>query len=186
MRIPVLRVDGYEADDVIGTVSKQAQKDGYEVFICSTDKDMSQLLDHDIHMFDMKTAKITDVEGLVEKIGVPPEKFIDYLALQGDSGDNIPGIPGIGPKTAMQLIRRYGSIRNIFCCLGELSDRHRKNLNEYRDRLLLGIKLVTIDCAVPLEIDYSRFALKEFDRDRVRQIFTELGFNSLLAQLERT
>ena len=182
MRIPVLRVDGFEADDIIGTVSKKAQKDGYEVFICSTDKDMSQLLDHDIHMFDMKTTKITDVASMIERIGVPPEKFIDYLALQGDPGDNIPGIPGIGPKTAMKLICRYGSIKNLMCCLGELSERHRANLKKFRDQLLLSKKLVTIDCDVPLE-NYN-FAMKEFNKDKLNQIFTELGFQSLLNQLE--
>ncbi len=184
MHIPVLRVDGFEADDIIGTVSKKAQADGYEVFICSTDKDMSQLLDHDIHMFDMKTGKLTDVQGLVEKIGVSPEKFIDYLALQGDPGDNIPGIPGIGPKTAMGLIRKYGSIKNLMCCLDELSERHRTNLIKYyKDRLVLGIKLVTIDCDVPIEVDYSKFDMTEFDKDKLREIFDILGFNSLIAQL---
>lgn len=183
MHIPVLRVNGYEADDIIGTVSKKAQRDGFEVFICSTDKDMSQLLDHNIHMFNMKTGKLTDVDGLVEKIGVPPEKFIDYLALQGDSGDNVPGIPGIGPKTAMQLIRRYGSIKNLFECLGELSDRHRNNLVKFKDRLLLGKKLVAIDCDVPIEIDYKSFAVKEFDKSKLREIFVELEFNKLMTQL---
>lgn len=184
MHIPVLRVDGFEADDIIGTVSKKASQDGYEVFICTTDKDMSQLLDHDIHMFNMKTGELTDVEGLIEKIGVSPDQFIDYLALQGDPGDNIPGIPGIGPKTAMQLIRRYGSIRNIFECLGELSDRHGANLSKYRDRLMLGVKLVTINCVVPVEVDYNKFDMVEFDKNRLRELFVELGFSRLITQLD--
>lgn len=183
MRIPVLRVGGFEADDIIGTVSKKAQEDGYGVFICSTDKDMLQLLDHDISMFNMKTGNYTDVDSMIEQIGVSPDKFIDYLALQGDPGDNVPGVPGIGPKTAMQLMRRYGSIKNLLCCLDELSDRHRNNLIEFRDRLLLGKKLVTIDCNVPVEIDYDKFALKEFNKDKLKQILTKLGFSRLIAQL---
>ena len=144
---------------------------------------MLQLLDHNISMFNMKTGKYIDVNSVIERIGVSPDKFVDYLALQGDPGDNVPGIPGIGPKTAMQLIRRYGSIKNLFCCLGELSDRHRNNLREFENRLFLSKKLVTIDCNVPVEIDYGKFAMKDFDKDRLKNIFNELGFSRLIVQL---
>jgi DNA polymerase-1 len=184
MHIPVLRANGYEADDIIGTVAKRAQRDGFEVFICSVDKDMLQLVDHDVHIFNMKTGEYMDLDGVVEKIGVSPDKFIDYLALQGDPGDNVPGVPGIGPKTAMRLIRRYDSIENILQHVGELSDRLKNSLSEFKDRLLLGKKLVTIDCAVPISLeDYDDFAMKEYDKDGLRQIFTELGFNRLIDQL---
>lgn len=185
MHIPVLRVDGFEADDIIGTVSKKAQQDGYEVFICSTDKDMLQLIDHSISMFNMKTGKYTNVDSMIEQTGVVPSRFIDYLALQGDPGDNVPGIPGVGPKTAAQWVCRYGSVENLLAHIhaDEVPSRHRDNLKKFKDRLLLSKKLVTIECDVPVEIDYDRFALKEFDKGRLRDIFTKLGFNRLITQL---
>ena len=182
MHIPVLRADGYEADDVIGTVAKRAQPNGYEVFICSTDHDMFQLLDGSISMFNMKTGELTDVKKMVNRTGVRPDEFIDCLALQGDPGDNVPGIPGVGPKTAAKWISRYGSIEQLIEHVDEIKGRHRDNLRKFKDQLLLSKKLVTIDCNVPLE-NYN-FAMKEFNKDKLNQIFTELGFNSLLAQLE--
>lgn len=185
MYIPVLRVDGFEADDIIGTVSKKGQQDGYEVFICSTDKDMLQLIDHSISMFNMKTGRYTNVDSMIEQTGVVPSRFIDYLALQGDPGDNVPGIPGVGPKTAAQWVCRYGSVENLLVHIhaDEVPSRHRDNLKKFKDRLLLSKKLVTIECDVPVEIDYNKFALKEFDKDKLRDIFTELGFSRLIVQL---
>jgi len=183
MNIPVIRVDGYEADDIIGTIAKRAANDGYEVCICSNDKDMLQLVDHTIYIFDVKTNDTVDLQDMIEKTGVTPDKFVEYLALQGDSADNIPGISGVGSKTAANWISKYGSIRNLISHADELKDRYKDSLLEFNDQLYLNIVLMTIMCDVPIDTDYEKFALKEFDRDKLRKIFIELGFNQLLTRL---
>ena len=183
MRIPILRVNGYEADDVIGTLAKKAAADGYDCLICSGDKDVLQLLDDHISTFDIKTDTRTDVVTMVEQMGVTPAQFVDCLALQGDASDNVPGIPDVGPKTAMGWIRQYGSIENLLQNIDEIKTKRGDSLRKYKDSLALSKKLVTIDCNVPLTIDYGDLAIKEFDKEKLGGIFTELGFNRLLTQL---
>jgi DNA polymerase-1 len=183
MRIPILRVNGYEADDVIGTLAKKAAADGYDCLICSGDKDVLQLLDDHISTFDIKTDTRTDVVTMVEQMGVTPAQFVDCLALQGDASDNVPGIPDVGPKTAMGWIRQYGSIENLLQNIDEIKTKRGDSLRKYKDSLALSKKLVTIDCNVPLTIDYADLAIKEFDKEKLGGIFTELGFNRLLTQL---
>jgi DNA polymerase-1 len=183
MRIPILRVNGYEADDVIGTLAKKAAADGYDCLICSGDKDVLQLLDDHISTFDIKTDTRTDVVTMVEQMGVTPAQFVDCLALQGDASDNVPGIPDVGPKTAMGWIRQYGSIENLLQNIDEIKTKRGDSLRKYKDSLALSKKLVTIDCDVPLTIDYGDLAIKEFDKEKLGGIFTELGFNRLLTQL---
>jgi len=183
MRIPILRVNGYEADDVIGTVAKKAAADGYDCLICSGDKDVLQLLDDHISTFDIKTDTRTDVVTMVEQMGVTPAQFVDCLALQGDASDNVPGIPDVGPKTAMGWIRQYGTIENLLQNIDEIKTKRGDSLRKYKDSLALSKKLVTIDCNVPLTIDYGDLAIKEFDKEKLGGIFTELGFNRLLTQL---
>jgi len=184
MNIPVLRVDGYEADDIIGTISHRASADGFEVVICSKDKDMYQLLNHNTKIFNMKTGEYLDLAGMTEQIGVGPERFVDYLALQGDSADNIPGVPGVGAKTALQLLLKYGSIRNLINHIDEVKGKRGDNLREFKDTLLLNQELITIDREVPICIDYDEFAVKEVNKDRLREIFTELEFTQLLTKLD--
>jgi DNA polymerase-1 len=183
MRIPILRVNGYEADDVIGTLAKKAAADGYDCLICSGDKDVLQLLDDHISTFDIKTDTRTDVVTMVEQMGVTPAQFVDCLALQGDASDNVPGIPDVGPKTAMGWIRQYGTIENLLQHIDEIKTKRGDSLRKYKDSLALSKKLVTIDCNVPLTIDYGDLAIKEFDKEKLGGIFTELGFNRLLTQL---
>ncbi len=183
MKIPVLRVDGFEADDVIGTLARNASAQGIDAFICSKDKDMLQLLDEHICTFDIKTDTTTDVDAMVENMGVIPEQFIDCLALQGDTTDNVPGIPDVGPKTALDWIKKYGSIKNIYKHIDEIKGKRGQNLQKFKDNVTLSKRLVTIDCNVPLKVDYNALALKKFDEDKLAQIFTELGFNRLLTQL---
>jgi len=183
MKIPVLRLDGFEADDVIGTLAKKAAADGYDCLICSGDKDVLQLLDDHISTFDIKTNTRTDVVTMVEQMGVTPAQFVDCLALQGDTSDNVPGIPDVGPKTALDWIRQYGSIENLLQHVDEIKTKRGENLRKYKDSLPLSRKLVTIDCDIPLKIDYDDLALKEFDKGKLGEIFTELGFNRLLTQL---
>jgi len=189
MRIPILRVNGFEADDVIGTLAKKAAADGYDCLICSGDKDVLQLLTPAsagagcISTFDIKTDTRTDVVTMVEQMGVTPAQFVDCLALQGDASDNVPGIPDVGPKTAMDWIRQYGSIENLLQHVDEIKTKRGDKLRKYKDSLALSKKLVTIDCNVPLTIDYGDLAIKEFDKEKLGEIFTELGFSRLLTQL---
>ena len=183
MKIPVLRLDGFEADDIIGTLAKKAAADGYDCLICSGDKDMLQLLDDRISTFDIKTDTRTDVVTMVEQMGVTPAQFLECLALQGDTSDNVPGIPDVGPKTALDWIRQYDSIENLLQHIDEIKTKRGDKLRKYKDSLALSKKLVTIDCDVPLTIDYGDLAIKEFDKEKVGEIFTELGFNRLLTQL---
>jgi DNA polymerase-1 len=186
MNIPVLRLNGFEADDVIGTLAKKVAANGHDCLICSGDKDILQLLDDRISAFDIKTDTRTDVQTMVEQMGIMPEQFIDCLALQGDASDNVPGVPDVGPKTALEWIQKYGSIENIYKHVDEIKGKRGDNLRKFKDSATLSKELVTIDCNVPLQIDYDALALKKFNEPKLAEIFTELGFNRLLTQLGLT
>ena len=186
MNIPMLRVNGFEADDIIGTLAKRAGADGYDCLICSKDKDMLQLIDEHISMYDIKNDKLMDVEAMVEKMGVRPEQFIDCLALQGDTSDNIPGIPGVGEFYATNWIKQYGSLDNLYAHADELKGKKAESLRENKDLAYQSKKLVTIDCNVPLDVSYGDLELSKFNEAKLKEIFIELGFNRLLAQLGMT
>ncbi|MHC4626679.1 MAG: 5'-3' exonuclease H3TH domain-containing protein [Planctomycetota bacterium] len=186
MNIPRLRLDGYEADDIIGTLAKKAAADGHQCLICSKDKDMLQLIDEDISTFDIKTDTKTDLEAMIEKMGVTPEQFIDCLALQGDTSDNVPGIPDVGPKTALTWIQKYGSIENLYEHVDEIKGKRGDNLRRFKDQADMSKELVTINCDIPIEIDYDQLARRDFDKAKLAEVFTELGFSRLLTQLGLT
>jgi len=183
MRIPVLCLDGYEADDVIGTLAKKAAADGIDVLICSKDKDILQLLDRNVRTYDIKTGKITDSETMKQEMGIEPGQIVDCLALEGDAIDNVPGVPLIGEKTARELIRQYGDLDNLYAHADEIKGKRGENLRNAREQAFLSRRLVTLDCHVPVEIDYDALTLKEADRDRLTEILTVLGFSRLLTQL---
>jgi len=186
MKIQVLRVDGFEADDIIGTLAKKASAKGIDVYICSKDKDMLQLLDKHICTFDTKTGSKTDTKSMMTEMKITPEQFLDRLALQGDPVDNVPGVPDVGPKTALDWIQKYGSIENLYKHADEITGKRGESLRNSRDKVRLSRQLVEIDCLTPIEIDYDAFALKQFDKDKLAKIFTELGFTRLLSQLQLT
>jgi DNA polymerase-1 len=183
MNIPILRMDGFEADDIIGTLSKKAADDGYESLICSKDKDLLQLIDEHISTYDIKTDTITDEKAMVEKMEIMPEQFIDCLALQGDTSDNVPGVPDVGPKTAMEWIRKYGTLENLYKHVDEIKGKRGDNLRKFKDQAFLSKELVTIDCNVPFKIDYDDLKLSKFNNEELTEIFNELGFSRLLNQL---
>jgi len=183
MNIPMLRVDGFEADDIIGTLARRAGGDGYNCLLCSKDKDLLQLIDEHVSMYDIKTDTLTDVAAMVEKMGVRPEQFIDCLALQGDTSDNVPGVPDVGPKTALSWIQKYGSMANLYEHVEEIKGKRGDNLRTFKDQAEMSRELVTINCDVPIEIDYDDLALKKPDGSKLAQLFTELGFSRMLAQL---
>jgi len=186
MNIPVLRLDGFEADDIIGTLAKKTSKDGIDSYICAKDKDIYQLVNDHIYIFDTKKGETLDDDTLYEKYKIHPKDFIDVLALQGDSSDNIPGVPLIGEMNAVKMIQQYGSLDKLYKHADEIKGKRGENLRKFKEQAYLSKKLVTINCNVPIEIDYEAFALKNFDESELIRIFTELGFSRLLAQLSVT
>ena len=183
MNIPILRLDGYEADDIIGTLTKKAASDGYDSLICSKDKDLLQLIDEHISMFDVKTDTVMDEKAMIEKIGVRPDQFIDCLALQGDTADNIPGVPDVGPKTALDWIKKYGTIENLYEHVDEIKSKRGDNLRQFKEQAMMSRELVTIKLDVPIEIDYKKYELQKYNESKLTEVFIELGFNRLLTQL---
>ena len=186
MNIPILRVDGFEADDIIGTLAKKAAKEGVETYICTKDKDMYQLVDEHTYIFDIKKGEALDDDALFEKYKIHPKDFIDVLALQGDASDNVPGVPLIGEMNAVKLIQQYGSLDKLYQHADEVKGKRGENLRNFKEQAYLSKELVTIDCKVPLKIDYKALALEKFNEPELAQIFTELGFTRLLTQLGLT
>ena len=183
LNIPVLRVNGFEADDLIGTLAKKAAQEGIDVYICSKDKDILQLIDEHVFAYDIKTGDKTTVESLKADMKITPPQFIDVLALQGDTSDNVPGVEDVGPKTALDWIQKYGSIDNLLEHAGEITGKRGDNLRKSGDVINLSRRLVTIDCDVPVNIDYDAFAVKPYDQARLLMLFNELGFARLLSQM---
>ncbi|MBN1804320.1 MAG: DNA polymerase I [Sedimentisphaerales bacterium] len=183
MNIPALRVSGYEADDLIGTLAKKAAVEGIDTYICSKDKDMLQLLDEHTFMYDIKTGRITSPESMKSDMGISPHQFIDCLALQGDTSDNIPGIPGVGEFNAIKWIQKYSSLDNLYAHIDELIGKRAEGLRNNKELAYLSKELVTINCNAPVEIDFEDLALTKFNEAELANLFTELGFNRLLSQL---
>jgi DNA polymerase-1 len=175
---------GFEADDLIGTLTNQGIKEGLDVVIVSGDKDFAQLIQPGVTLYDTMKDVRYDSAAALEKWGVPPEKMIDYLALVGDSSDNIAGVAGIGPKGAQKLLLQFNSIEDIYSNLPSvMPEGTRKKLEASRDEAMLSKKLVTIvqDVAIPFALEELK--LKPIERDQVLPMFEELGFKSLAKQL---
>lgn len=175
---------GFEADDIIGTLTKVGQNQGLEVVIVSGDKDFAQLINSGVVLYDtMKDVRYDSVLAL-EKWGVPPEKMVDYLALVGDSSDNVAGVAGIGPKGAQKLLTEYASLEEIYQKLDSVKpDGTRKKLEASRDEAFLSKRLVTIVQDVPLDCELEELRLHPIEREKVLPLFEELGFKSLSRQL---
>jgi DNA polymerase-1 len=184
MNIPMLRVDGWEADDLIGTLATQAAKAGIDTYICSKDKDMLQLLQKHVSTYDIKTGQKTDLQKLHEEIDLRPHQFIDVLALQGDASDNVPGVPDVGPKTALEWIQKYGSLEELYRHADDIKGKRGDNLRNSKEIAYLSQKLVTIDCDAPVKLDEKTFAVSGPDKEKLASLFKELGFTRLLSQLD--
>ena len=183
MNIPMLRVDGFEADDLIGTLAVQAAQRGIEAYICSKDKDMLQLLSPSIFTYDIKTGKKTDPDTLMAETGLKPEQFIDVLALQGDTADNVPGVPDVGPKTAIDWIKTYGSLDNLYAHADEIKGKRGDNLRANKDKAELSRTLVKIKCDVPMAFDEAAMSIHPPDSEKLTALFNELGFTRMLSQM---
>lgn len=190
-RIPILEVTGFEADDVIGTMAKTAVRKGYEVHMITPDKDYAQLVEPNLLMqrpgHGNAPWEILGPQEVCEKYGLQsPLQVIDYLALMGDAADNIPGCPGVGPKTATSLLQQFGSCEDIIAHSSELKGAVRKKIEEHVDEIKLSKVLTTIKTDVPLQYDFEQFKIEEPDKEALRQIFTELEFRSFLTKLDGT
>ncbi len=185
MRIPVLAAEGYEADDVIGTLAAQAAQQGHPVFIVSPDKDMMQLVTDRICILNpQKENLVLDPAKVEEVLGVPPALVIDVMALRGDAVDNVPGAPGIGDKGSVELIRQFGSLDALLDRASEVARKtYRESLLENREAVLLSRELVTIHTAVPVALDLDAMRLGAPDSDALRALYTELEFTSMLRDL---
>ncbi len=184
-RIPILQLEGYEADDVIGTLARKAAAESYPVFVVSSDKDMLQLVNDKVQVLNPpKDNLICDAAKVEELLGVPPSKVVDVMALRGDSVDNIPGAPGIGDKGSVELIQRFGSVEQALERAAEVEKKtYRESLQNNRDNILYSKQLVTIDCDVAVELDVSAMKVGEPDVEALRALFAELEFTSLLKEL---
>ncbi len=183
MGIPVLVVEGVEADDVIGTLAEQASASRFPCVISTGDKDMAQLVDGRVTLLNTMTGRTLDIRGVVEKFGVPPERIVDYLALVGDKIDNIPGVPGIGPKTAARLLEDYGSLERLVAHAGDLGGRVGESLRQHLDQLRLSRELARIRRDITLPIGLQGLRRREADAQTLRGWFKRLEFKTWLAQL---
>ncbi len=183
-RIPILQLEGYEADDVIGTLARKAAATAHTVFIVSSDKDMLQLVGDKVSVLNPpKDNLICDAAKVEELLGVPPSRVVDVMALRGDSIDNIPGAPGIGDVGSVKLIKRFGSVEAVLNSFAEIGGKVGESLRQNRDAVLLSKELVTIDCRVPLELDLHAMETQPPDLEAARALFTELEFTSMLRDL---
>ncbi len=183
MGLPCLIVDGVEADDVIGTLATRARGAGIDTTISTGDKDMAQLVDKHITLINTMTGTELDTAGVREKFGVAPNQIIDYLALIGDTSDNIPGIPGVGPKTAAKWLNEYDSLDNIVAHADEIKGKVGEKLRSNLVQLPLSRQLATIKCDVSLDVEPGNLQQHEPDVEKMRTLFQQLEFKRWLAEL---
>lgn len=183
--IPYFKVDGYEADDILATMARKTEGEGSDAIVVTGDRDAFQLIDE--HTKVMTTRKgisdivIYDRGKVVDRYGIPPEKIPDFLGLKGDPSDNIPGVPGVGDKTAAKLLQKFAGIEDIYNRLEEVKSRRLHDLlADNKKTALLSKKLATLHFAVPLDVDLSNYKFGSWDESRVRQVFSNLKFKSLL------
>jgi DNA polymerase-1 len=183
MGLPMLRIEGVEADDVIGTLAQQAAAQGYDVIISTGDKDMAQLVNERITLVNTMTGSRLDRAGVKAKFDVFPEQIVDYLALVGDTSDNIPGIPKVGPKTAAKWLGEYGTLDKVVENAAAIAGKVGENLRAGMKDLELSRKLATLDCNVKLDQPFETLRVGEPNRERLRELFTRMEFRALLKQL---
>ena len=183
MGLPMLVVPGVEADDVIGTLAQQAAEQGLDCVISTGDKDMAQLVDEHVTLVNTMTETVSDAGGVLEKFGVRPDQIIDYLALVGDTSDNIPGVPKVGPKTAVKWLQEYGSLDEIMAHAGEIKGKIGENLRASLEQLPLSRQLATIVRDVELDTTALGLQCRPADTDSLRDWYTRLEFSAWLDEL---
>ena len=187
--IPIILKEGYEADDVIGTLAHKAKDQGFETYMMTPDKDYGQLLEEGIYIYKPKRsgsqeAEILDKNKICERFNIErPEQIIDIMALMGDKSDNIPGVPGIGEKTAIKLISRYGSIENIYKSINDIQGKQKEKLINNKDKVELSKELVKIKLNVPIEFNTRNIERSHLNKEHLEKLFRELEFKSLSKRL---
>lgn len=187
MNIKRLEMEGFEADDIIGTISVKAEEEGLMPLIITGDKDELQLATDVTKVMITKRGisqfELYDREVMIEKYGFPPELFIDYKGLMGDQSDNIPGLPGVGEKTAQKLVMEYGTVENLLEHTEELKGKLKKTVEENATLALMSKRLATINTAIPMEVDFDEYILEKPDHDKLVEMYTKLEFNSFLRKM---
>jgi DNA polymerase-1 len=178
--MPAIEKEGFEADDIIATLAKKFAAEGLEVTVVTGDKDLMQIVSGRIRLLDTMKDKVSGLEEVAERFGGPPEKVIEVQALAGDSSDNIPGVPGIGEKTAVKLIQEFGSVENLLANLDQVKGKVQEKLREFGELARLSKKLVTLVDDMELDLDYDNFALGEPNRPALTALFKELEFHKLI------
>jgi DNA polymerase-1 len=186
--IPVIELDGFEADDIIGTLSCKADKAGFETFMMTPDKDYGQLVTEHVHIYKPARlgngAEILGVKEICEKYGIErPEQVIDILGLMGDAVDNIPGVPGVGEKTATLLVQQFGSVENLLANTDQLKGKLKEKIEANKDKAILSKQLATIHCEVPVDLIEEELKLKDPDKEALIELFTELEFRRIAQQV---
>lgn len=181
--IPTLELLGYEADDIIGALAGRFAAQGGKVVVVTGDKDLMQIVTDHVTLLDTMKGKESGVSEVVERFGVGPERVIDILGLAGDSSDNIPGVPGIGEKTAAKLILEFGSLDTLLARADEVKGKNGEKLREFREQALLSRRLATIELNVPLEVDLKTLVARDPDQEALNSIFKKFGFTTLIKEL---
>ncbi len=189
LNIPLIQIGGYEADDVIGTLAKTAGKQDFLTYLVSGDKDFMQLVDPNILLYNFKRAgeetEILDAAGVENKIGLPPDKVVDYLGLMGDTSDNVPGVKGVGAKTAVKLLHEFGDLESVLENAEKVSRTNvRENLKTFHDDAVLSKELVTIKLDVPVDLEIEDLKCVDPDQEKVVPLFRDLEFGSLLDRFQ--
>ncbi|WP_257459068.1 DNA polymerase I [Archangium lipolyticum] len=184
LNLPVLEVAGWEADDVIGTLCKRAKAEGFCVLVVTGDKDFVQIVDDDVHLYDPQNERYTDPAEVKERLGIEPRQMRDYLALIGDAVDNVPKVPGIGPKTAVELLTQFGGVDALLERLPEVKKpKMRDAIAAHRESLLRARDLVTFRTDLELGVSIEELKRRPVHEEQLRQLFTELEFSALLREL---
>ena len=186
MRIPVVALEGFEADDIIATLARAAETRGIDVFICSSDKDCRQLLSDKVKIFNLRKQTILDAETLKADWGIRPEQVIEYQTLVGDSVDNVPGVEGVGPKTASKYLQDYGTIENLIAHIDDLKGKKKENLQAALPKLDLSRKLVTLDTHVPIEATWDAWHVRDWDGPKLLDLCRAWNFRGLADQVRAT
>jgi len=182
--VPSLAVEGYEADDIVATLTRRATDQQWDVVIISSDKDLMQLVGGNVSLWDPQRDVVYDPEAVKSKFGVGPAHLLDFMALTGDSSDNVPGVPGVGPKTASQLINQFGNLEALYENLAQIpQERLRTKVSDHKERALLSRKLILLYDSVPLENSLNSLQLGEMNIDGLRKLFHELEFKKFMNDL---
>src|ERR1041384_5504925 len=180
--IPIVTVEEWEADDLIGSLACAGRDRGFDVLIATSDKDFFQLVGEGISLYHTGREVVYDAKGVSEAFGLPPEKVVEVMAIWGDAIDNIPGVPGIGEKGAKSLIADFGTLDAVYENLDKLKPAQRKKLEEHRDKAFMSRELARIKCDLAVDTNFEAFRMQEPDRTKLHDVFSRLEFASLMQE----